>query len=39
MLIITQTALELGFLYALGLAEIDPSKKGPFAKYLPDDDE
>ena len=29
----------LGFLYALGLAEVDPTKKGPFAKYLPDDDE
>lgn len=29
----------LGFLYAMGLAEADPSKKGPFAKYLPDDDE
>ncbi len=28
-----------GFLYALGLAELDPTKKGPFAKYLPDDDE
>lgn len=29
----------LGFLYALGLAELDPTKKGPFAKYLPEDDE
>lgn len=29
----------LGFLYALGLAEIDPTKKGPLAKYLPEDDE
>lgn len=29
----------LGFLYAMGLAEVDPSKKGPFAKCLPDDDE
>lgn len=28
-----------GFLYALGLAGIDPTKKGPFAKYLPDDDQ
>ena len=28
----------LGFLYAMGLAEVDPSKKGPFAKYLPDDE-
>ena len=29
----------LVFLYAMGLAEVDPNKKGPFAKYLPDDDE
>ena len=28
----------LGFLYAMGLSEVDPSKKGPFAKYLPDDE-
>lgn len=28
----------LGFLYALGLADIDPSKKSPLAKYLPEDD-
>ena len=29
----------LGFLYALGLAGVDTTKKGPFAKYLPDDDQ
>lgn len=28
-----------GFLYALGCAGVDRSKKGPFAKYLPSDDE
>lgn len=28
-----------GFVYALGLAELDPTKKGPFAKYLPEDDQ
>ncbi|HIR90551.1 MAG TPA: hypothetical protein IAC01_02050 [Candidatus Limicola stercorigallinarum] len=26
-----------GFLYALGLAPLDPNKPGPFDKYLPDD--
>ena len=28
-----------GFLYALGRAGVDPSRRGPFAKYLPDDEE
>ena len=28
----------LGFVYALGCAGVDASKKGPFAKYLPDDE-
>lgn len=28
-----------GLLYALGCAGVDASKRGPFAKYLPDDDE
>lgn len=27
----------LGFVYALGLAGVDRSKRGPFAKYLPED--
>ena len=27
----------LGFAYALGCAGVDASKRGPFAKYLPDD--
>ena len=27
-----------GFVYALGCAGVDASKKGPFAKYLPEDD-
>lgn len=28
----------LGFVYGLGCAGVDPDKRGPFAKYLPDDD-
>lgn len=28
----------LGFVYALGCAGVDASKRGPFAKYLPDDE-
>lgn len=40
---VTMTApvllMMLGFAYALGCAGVDPSKRGPFAKYLPDDDE
>lgn len=28
-----------GFLYALGCAGKDPSKKGPLSRYLPEDDE
>ena len=27
----------LGFVYAIGCAGVDTSKRGPFAKYLPDD--
>ena len=29
----------LGFVYAVGCAGVDRRKRGPFAKYLPDDDE
>ena len=28
----------LGLAYALGCAGVDTSKRGPFAKYLPDDE-
>lgn len=29
----------IGFLYAVGCAGVDRTKRGPFAKYLPEDDE
>lgn len=29
----------IGFVYAMGCAGVDRTKRGPFAKYLPEDDE